>query len=300
MSKKIIVWPAFFSLLVLIGAKLPTQTPEVAYVGTETCLDCHDALLNRLLQTPHFAAAITEKHGKIESCEACHGPGGAHVEDPQAKGSIRNFTDMSAKESTEVCLSCHSSDEVLKNFQQEAHFQTGESCLICHAMHPERSRPKLLAQPAEKLCFSCHLGQEAEFNLPFHHKVKEGRMTCWDCHDPHETRVFLQSIGFKKIDERCYSCHPSQRGPFTYEHLGANAGTCRICHSPHGSENARLLRRFPQSQLCLECHSGPSPEQALLGSKTPLFHVSTSATYENCTVCHVKIHGSYLDSHFIR
>ncbi len=300
MIKKIYLWLVLLALLFFLGTKVTGGISDKEYVGSETCVDCHDDIYNRIIQTSHLGVTLEVEKTKVEYCEACHGPGSSHIEDPEVKGQIRNFKDSSAAETAAACLSCHQSNHFLKDFRREKHYQTGESCLSCHSMHPNKPLAKLISQRQEKLCFSCHQDKVAEFSLPFHHKVEEGRMTCWSCHDPHNTETSTQRMGFKKIDESCLKCHPSQRGPFTYEHLAANVGTCEVCHTPHGSENARLLRRSNQYLLCLECHSGPSTADSLLGPKTPSFHITTKSTYQNCSVCHVKIHGSYLDRYFLR
>lgn len=286
--------------LYLAVAAAPQENEDTEYVGAETCLECHDNMIKSLAKTPHFKASATIGETHVEYCEACHGPGGIHLEDPEIKGSIRNFVEMPIEETTSACLSCHRDDHFLKKIRREKHYQTGESCLSCHSVHQERPEGKLLAQRAESLCFTCHQDKAAEFNLPYHHKVQEARMTCWSCHDPHNTETSIQRLGHKKISEKCFECHPSQRGPFTYEHLASNVGTCEVCHQPHGSVNARLLRRSEQYLLCLECHSGQSPEDGLFGKKTPSFHITNVSTYQNCTICHVKIHGSYLDRYFLR
>ncbi|MFQ6070806.1 MAG: DmsE family decaheme c-type cytochrome [Candidatus Aminicenantales bacterium] len=288
------------SLLIFLGAAFTREFTESDFVGSEMCLECHDNIKDRVVFTSHFDLEKTVNNIQVEYCEACHGPGNLHVEDPEKKGTIRNFKDTEFSEVVDTCLACHKKNHFLNNFKREKHFQTGSSCLSCHSMHPEQPLNKLLSEQPEGLCFSCHQDKVSEFNLPYHHKVSEGRMRCWDCHNPHDADVSTQKIGFKKIDESCFVCHPSQRGPFTYEHIGTNIGTCTVCHSPHGSENARLLRRSSQYLLCLECHSGSISAESLLGMKTPSFHITSNPTYQNCTICHVKIHGSYLDHYFLR
>lgn len=269
------------------------------YIGQETCLECHDVLPS-LDKTPHYQLQLKIKEMVIDGCEVCHGPGNSHAEDPEVKGSIRSFVKIGAKEITATCLICHNSDKAFHEFEQEKHAQNGQSCLSCHSIHQETPEIKLLASSPEEVCFSCHQAKRAKFNLPFHHKVPEGRMNCWDCHNPHQTQTTEQQLGRSQISEKCLICHPAQRGPFTYEHLGVEVGGCLACHQPHGSENARLLKRSNQYLLCLECHSGTMTEISLYGPKTPNFHITSQATYQSCTVCHVKIHGSYLDKHFLR
>ncbi len=298
--KKIHIWSVIFLPLLFFAVNPISGSPGNDYVGTETCLECHDDMLDTLKKTPHNNLSYTKSMSKVESCEACHGPGSTHIEDPEVQGSIRSFGQAAAGETVAACLNCHKEDKRFKHFQREKHFLAGESCTSCHTLHQSKPQDNLLSRNPEKMCFTCHQEKEAAFSLPFHHKVKEGRMTCWSCHDPHNTEVSSQSIGQKKIYDKCFTCHPSKKGPFTYEHLAVNTGGCSVCHTPHGSENARLLQRSGQYLLCIECHSGPSLSDQLLGPKTPSFHITSKSTYQNCTICHVKIHGSYLQKHFLR
>ncbi|MCP2620165.1 DmsE family decaheme c-type cytochrome [Candidatus Aminicenantes bacterium AC-334-K16] len=290
----------FFFLGMKISGSIPLSgEQEKTYIGQETCLECHD-LLTSLDKTAHYQISLKKKELEIEGCEVCHGPGSLHAEDPEVKGLIRSFTEIGNSKIISTCLTCHDTNKIFHNFSQEKHAQAGQACLSCHAIHQGEPAVKLLASSPREICFNCHQDKLARFNLPFHHKVQEGRMECWDCHDPHQTETTNQQLGLSRISEKCFTCHPAQRGPFTYEHLAVAVGGCLACHQPHGSENARLLRRANQYLLCLECHSGPIEAANLYGSKTPKFHITTHSTYQNCTICHVKIHGSYLDKHFLR
>jgi predicted CXXCH cytochrome family protein len=84
-----------------------------------------------------------------------------------------------------------------------------------------------------------------------------------------------------------------KQGPFVYQHEAKIEG-CTICHSPHGSTNARMLNQNQVNLLCLSCHSqnanvGPPP--------TPTFH-NQAQKYQACTLCHTAIHGSNSSSVF--
>ena len=89
----------------------------------------------------------------------------------------------------------------------------------------------------------------------------------------------------------CLSCHNDKRGPYVFAHGGATVGDCTNCHEAHGSSNARQLKRASVAQLCLECHSPTATHT--LGSQPPAFHNLTQSRYQNCTTCHVAIHGSH-------
>src|SRR5579862_409675 len=50
------------------------------YVGSDTCKTCHEDLYNSWAKTPHWKTTLDTKGGPShQGCEACHGPGAAHV-----------------------------------------------------------------------------------------------------------------------------------------------------------------------------------------------------------------------------
>jgi predicted CXXCH cytochrome family protein len=76
---------------------------------------------------------------------------------------------------------------------------------------------------------------------------------------------------------------------------------CETCHIPHGSMNAKLLRRPVVFTLCLECHNGSA--SGLTGGGVPLQtsrHNLFDPKFQRCTTCHVRIHGSNSDEYFKR
>ncbi|MCL6507863.1 MAG: cytochrome c3 family protein, partial [Bryobacteraceae bacterium] len=75
---------------------------------------------------------------------------------------------------------------------------------------------------------------------------------------------------------------------------------CTACHQPHGSANPRMLTRHEVRFVCLECHSNLPVPAAAAGGVPPAFHDLRSPRFRNCTTCHVKIHGSYIDRAFLR
>ena len=132
---------------------------------------------------------------------------------------------------------------------------------------------------------------------PFGHNLDRGGLQCVSCHNPHggQGRYSL------KVDHSgevvCISCHAEKRGPFVYPHVSEVAGTCLSCHEPHGSVNPNALTRARVDQLCLECHS---PMGNTLGSQPPSFHDIRSPRFQNCTTCHVTVHGSNTSPLFLK
>ena len=108
---------------------------------------------------------------------------------------------------------------------------------------------------------------------------------------------------FAASDAVCVKCHTDKTGPFVYEHGPVSVEGCTSCHIPHGTQNPKLLKRPAVFQLCVECHTNA---HAIVGDEeggapnTPSFHNLTTARYQNCTTCHVRIHGSNAHPFFFR
>jgi predicted CXXCH cytochrome family protein len=83
------------------------------------------------------------------------------------------------------------------------------------------------------------------------------------------------------------------RGPFVYEHAPVKAEGCLSCHTPHGSQNARLLNMPQITPLCKQCHSQVA---------AATFHSVGTGSQEAppCTSCHTFIHGSNLNQAFLK
>jgi len=128
-------------------------------------------------------------------------------------------------------------------------------------------------------------------------------MSCVDCHNPHASfRADSMTASFGN-EPGCLKCHSDKRGPFVYEHPVQKLEGCTACHEPHGSANPRMLTRHEVRLVCLECHANlpiPMAKNSVIGGVPPALHDLRSPRFQNCTVCHVKIHGSYVDRTFFR
>ncbi len=272
----------------------PTDTSP--YVGSATCKTCHEEIFNPLQQTRHWNATSKKNHGvTVESCESCHGPGAEHASSGD-KSKIFTFKSASAKEVNARCLECHASGKDHANFSRSAHSENNLSCLSCHSSHHAPANNFLLVKSQPQLCYTCHLNKKAQFNMPFHHRVEEGLVKCADCHNPHGGFIGKQLRSAAARDTVCFTCHVDKQGPFVFEHAAVKVEGCVSCHSPHGSPNPHLIKTSNLNILCLKCHTASTFSPA---SGTPDFH-NQAAQYQACTICHVAIHGSNFDRHFLK
>lgn len=263
------------------------------FVGSETCATCHDEVVKGFASNPHTKMALL--HGKNgATCESCHGAGKAHVDGGGDVTKIFNPAKASAKEVDKTCLSCHAGQH--SNFDRSAHARANVSCISCHSVHKSEDHAQLLKASQPTLCFQCHADVKPQFSMPFHHKVNEGVTSCSDCHNPHGTfsRSNLKSTG--EQNAICTKCHSETRGPFIYEHPVVKTEGCMSCHTPHGSQNARLLNVANVNTLCLQCHSTTNTD-AFPHAAPPIGPVhNQSLQYTPCINCHSQIHGSNANS----
>ena len=266
------------------------KTAAANFVGSETCAGCHDEVSKGFAGNPHEKAAI-QHNGVTVTCENCHGAGKEHVEGGGDKSKIFNPAKATTKEVDARCLSCHRGQH--SNFERSQHAKANVSCVSCHSVHSGEDKEHLLKTSEPKLCLQCHTETKPQFAMPFHHKVEEGLIKCNDCHDPHGT---FQANNLKTTADKnaiCTKCHTDTRGPFVFEHPVVKSEGCMACHTPHGSQNARLLNVPNINSLCKQCHS-PMAAGNIHGAG------QGSSVATSCVDCHTMVHGSNVSQAFIR
>jgi DmsE family decaheme c-type cytochrome len=281
------------------------------FVGSNACRTCHSDVWFNFHRNPHFQSIASGKEPPEKTgCEGCHGPAKAHVEARGGKTTIPNaFSLMAPAKALDTCLGCHGKDFTRANIRRSQHTLNDVACTSCHSIHRSATPKFLLAKQQKELCFGCHQTARAQFQMPFKHRVNEGVVQCSDCHNPHGTPPPSWSMGQRPRmaehtvtnEEACLKCHSDKRGPFVYEHAPVRVEGCETCHMPHGSMNAKLLKRPVVFTVCLECHNGGGSGTTGLG--TPIQtsrHNLFDPKFQQCTTCHVRIHGSNADRYFKR
>ena len=293
-------WAIAAASALLLMATTPTEaaaaTPA-AYSpkGADTCLGCHgNATVNGIFRTPH--ARPGEAGGPFGSgglqCEACHGPGGAHVR--AGGGPLAGMVDFGPKAHAAAdvqnrqCLQCHQNNAA-HDWDASAHAAAQVACTSCHSLHTVHD-PMQAAAAQVEVCTGCHQAQRSDLSKPSHHPLREGKMACTSCHAPHGSTAAALLVK-ATTTETCTGCHAEFRGPFLWEHQPV-AEDCSNCHDPHGSAQPALLKiRVPF--LCQTCHEGsghpsvPGSPQGLAGRNPSAYLVGGA-----CLNCHSQVHGS--------
>lgn len=247
------------------------------------CADCHSSNLQKNYDDKQDSFATTW-HEQNVGCQACHGPGQAHVdwakvaEPGKSYASAKDiglpvdFKAMGSKELVEQCSYCHSRRQSLGVGQQQGHAQLD-------ATLPATLRPDLYHADGQID------GEVYVFGSFAQSKMFAAGVGCTDCHNPHSTKVKIEGNGL------CQQCHtpnpPQQRFPSlrakeydTPEHHHHEAGSpgaqCVNCHMPtktymvvdprrdHSLRIPRpdLSEKTASPDACTSCHQDKKPEWA--------------------------------------
>ncbi len=138
------------------------ESPEEQSTADETAADQQTDLSSK--HEPY-----AEK--RCDDCHAKNNPGGLIVGDAR-----------------QLCVLCH--DGFTQGNNVHGPVAIG-ACQACHLPHSSPN-PSLLKESSGELCSSCH--QERRLAQKMHDQVRQNRMICSDCHDPHsgDSRYFLR------------------------------------------------------------------------------------------------------------
>jgi hypothetical protein len=186
---------------------------EIKYAGHQTCVECHDDVVDTKAAGYH----------KDVSCEICHGPAAVHVAEegdaellaPRERGGCplcheylpsrpTGFPQIIATSHNPIkpCISCHDAHDPTPP-------ETPEECEACHATI---ARTKALSKHVYVPCTRCHEAPEEHKILPRRYIPSRpaDREFCGGCHDadgPGDKDI-------KKIDMAdhgegyvCWQCH---------------------------------------------------------------------------------------------
>ena len=268
---------------------------EGSYMGPDVCADCHQDKIETLKVSPHGQSADKRTPFGREGCETCHGPGELHFDtEGNCIISMTGRYGESVEQRNNVCLSCHNSGDRM-HWAGSVHESEDLACVSCHSIHKVNDVIHRTTQV--KRCFDCHKDIRSETFRASSHPIRENKVICSDCHNPHGS-AGPSSLKQFSVNENCYACHAEKRGPFLWEHAPVSED-CTLCHRVHGSNHQALLNK-QGPQLCQQCHADIRTQgggrhvrnfldydDSAAGAGRARFKVGM-----NCANCHSKVHGS--------
>jgi DmsE family decaheme c-type cytochrome len=169
-------------------------------------------------------------------------------------------------------------------------------CLSCHSIHHAKSTEKLLVGRSENLtCLSCHVEQRKAMTQRSTHLFRDelvrSTMQCSGCHNAHGSPT-ERMLRENSLNDTCLRCHTEKRGPFLWEHAPVREN-CLTCHTPHGSNHAKL-QRVAVPYLCQQCHANTRHPGTLYDARNTPEGTSPSnrLVERGCVNCHSAVHGS--------
>ena len=194
-------------------------TPEIKYASRAVCESCHWDVLEVHSEARHQSVA----------CEACHGPGAAHVDAPD---EVKPFIPTERA----FCPRCHQYDPSrptgFPQIDPIAHNPL-TACVTCHDPHAPEP-PNLPAT-----CGACH-GEIARLKAASHHAT----VPCIQCHDT--------------TDEHRDTPRTSLPTKPTTREL------CGGCHAPDADSSPNIPRiqldAHGERYVCWQCHYPHYPE----------------------------------------
>lgn len=300
MQKAIFVLALTAALGVFGGAQARAQSSPPGAWTVDDCTTCHETTVKSSFErTPHAQLA--------DSCANCHPNVAEHAKAQMAgesNGPVPSLKNLKASETNDVCLRCHETG-ARTNWAGGMHDRRGTGCISCHSVHSFKSaKAQLKTARDSETCYTCHKQMRAKMQRTSHHPVREGKIDCASCHNPHDSTQ-PKMISAASVNEKCYECHAEKRGPFLWEHAPVREN-CVQCHDPHGSNHPRLTVA-KQPQLCQRCHmrsghngvvfdktsgvGGPTVAAPAVNGVNQIA-ISLRTLNRGCPNCHIATHGS--------
>lgn len=163
-------------------------------IEARDCFGCHTTGARRgiRLQLEKYEAGV--------QCEACHGPGQAHIDSISGgkpkPGSIRSLKGLNAEDTDELCGSCH---------------RTWETVILMKIRGTNNAR----FQPYRLTNSPCFISDDA-------------RIACTACHNPHAALVHDP----KAYDAKCLACHNTRNTAISKKSCSVAKEACTSCHMP--------------------------------------------------------------------
>lgn len=216
-----------------IAARDPLFWTSNAQSFNHVCADCHATGVERRYDaaTDGFDTRWAEL---TIGCEACHGPGSAHVRSAETGGPVLAFAaKLTASEpwtpspsgsptprpqtgsEVEVCAPCHSRRKPIKEG-----FLAGDAFL--DFFEPELLRPGRYHADGQVE------GEVYEWGSFLQSRMYHAGVRCSDCHDPHSGQLHAPGNAL------CVRCHaPARFDVEGHSHHGSGASPrCIDCHMP--------------------------------------------------------------------
>lgn len=248
------------------------------------CAECHSTHLEKRYDagSRSFSTRFTEED---VACEACHGPGRAHVERAEKGLSVAGSESALQSLQSRGDWAFATGDAIARRTSPLAGREQIDSCGRCHARRgtlgayehgqplSDTHRLSLLGQPLYH-----HDGQILDevyvYGSFLQSRMQRAGVVCSNCHEPHSNALRAEGNGV------CAQCHRAEQYDRVSHHqhpVDSEAARCVSCHMPervYMGVDARRdhSMRVPRPDLtlmidtpnaCNDCHTDRDAQWAL-------------------------------------
>ncbi len=231
---------------------LPPDMDQLFHHWNTVCVKCHTTA-----PIPGQTDQIIQRSQVAElgiACEACHGPGQAHVRfrerrtaesrsTPVGRGDdpIINPARCDPKLASQICAQCHSSHSEADREDWLVHgsnYHPGEALESKVRMHrPNSPETKTAYESGYWQDGTCRTGGDEYLGLIASKCYEGGKLSCLTCHAMHGYESNTGQLKPRMNDNQaCLQCHAQMREDIPqHTHHGATSSgsNCMNCHMPH-------------------------------------------------------------------
>jgi predicted CXXCH cytochrome family protein len=253
------------------------------------CADCHSTNVRKNYDSSGRTYDTTYAEVDV-GCEACHGPGSAHIawaklpSDRRARDPSHGLT-VSFDQRIGIGWTFDSESNEVRRSRAPSNDREVETCARCHSrrteIHEDYVHGQSLGDDYRVAMLDDGLyfpdgqieGEVYEYGSFVQSRMFHEGVTCSDCHDPHSLRLRAEG------NSLCTRCHIAARydSPRHHFHATGSAGArCIDCHMPARTYMLIDRRhdhsfRVPRPDLsialgtpntCNDCHSDNDPSWA--------------------------------------
>ncbi len=211
------------------------------------CAECHSTDVKKGYDAATDSYATTWSELNV-SCEACHGPGSAHVAWAEAvragtarKDGVDKGLAVGLKDHDKATWEFDLKTGIAKRSAPRTSHAEIETCARCHSRRSVVAADYVYGQPLmqthrpalleEGLYFPDGQIQDEvyEYGSFLQSKMYAGGVTCSNCHDPHDLKVRVSG------DRVCAACHMPEKFETPAHHfhkVGSPGSRCVSCHMP--------------------------------------------------------------------
>ena len=247
------------------------------------CSNCHSTNINKNYNQERHSFNTTWSEINV-SCEACHGPGGNHINLINAGNFNEGNTGFKYRAVQGLRWQFEENTPIAKP-EGDASEHYINMCGSCHSLRTQLSEgvhglefhdSNLLQLPSQPNYFADGQIREEVFVIGsfLQSKMYTNGVTCMNCHSPHSNKVLIEGNGL------CAQCHKSNvyDSPQHHHHQVKSVGAqCVNCHMPERTymqvDNRRdhsfgiprpgLSQDLGVPNACIQCHKDRDNQWAI-------------------------------------